>query len=215
MLLTPGGPFIGPRYWRTLWLYDHEGVAVSSGGNPPESYDSNWARVLDYFNQLGVPTGLTAVHGAVNPNTPLREVLGSVFMNMQIDKHFDAPVSSFGNSGALDMADAIRGQVASTAPDEGPLRRISDLGRPDMADAIFDVMENIKGSALTEAEEESFYRNAAGLLNPRQNIFLILLAGKSPIAVEQRALAIVWRDPIPDSSGRHPSFIRWFTWLEE
>lgn len=229
-----GNQWLPTRLWRTVWLYDHGTVSITSSGSGT-TYDTSWARMLDYFNQLGVPTGLTAVHGAVNPNTPLPDVLASVFMNMQIDEYFDSPaasISSWNSSaglwgrGALQLADALQVQIREVPPVSpvdpkdvdinlgGPIDRLSDLGRTDISTALFNVMENVKAN-LTEMEKESFYRNAAGLLNPRQNVFLVLLAGKSPIAVEQRALAIVWRDPIPDSSGRHPSFIRWFTWLEE
>lgn len=211
-----GNQWLPPRLWRSVWLYDHGDVTVTSEG-APKTYDTSWARMLDLFGQYGVPAGMTAMHGAVNPNTPLREVLASVFMNMQIDSHFNQPVATFsswnGSPGALQLADAIQTQVDD--PSSGPMDRLSELGREDIANAVFPLMENLKGSALSEMEKESFYRNAAGLLNPRQNVFFILLSGKSKIAVEQRALAVVWRDPIADSTGRHPSYIRWFTWLEE
>jgi len=216
LMVSGSQQWLATRLWRTVWLYDHEDITVTSEGNA-RTYDTSWARMLDYFGQYGVPVDMTATHGAVNPNTPLRGVLGSVFMNMQIDQYFDAPVTTngtwSGTPGALQMADAIQTQVAD--PAFGPIDRLSELGRPDMANAVLAVMQNLKGSALTEMEKESFYRNAAGLLNPRQNVFCILLSGKSKIAVEQRALAVVWRDPIADSNGLHPSYIRWFTWLEE
>jgi hypothetical protein len=56
---------------------------------------------------------------------------------------------------------------------------------------------------------------------------MILLAGQTardpstfgpPFGVprtDQRAMVVVWRDPVADANGRHPCFVRWFTWLEK
>ena len=69
--------------------------------------------------------------------------------------------------------------------------------------------------------QEGIVRNTSGLLSVQQNLFTIFLGVRvldrsGTMAADQRAVAIVWRDPYPfDDQGHHRSFIRYFKWLTE
>lgn len=197
----------GPRLWRTAWLYDRN--------------TNSWERVLDYFTLRSTNNGVW--RGLVNPNSEVEEALAAVFHDMPTH-------ATPGNSGqrlsSWEDAKGLAGAIGGAARTGGPLERLSDLGRRDVAQAVF---AELGWSHSSEMQKEAFFRNAAGLLHTRQNLFVILLAGRTaddpytygdPAAggdykSDQRALAVVWRDPVPDANGRHPSFVRWFTWLEK
>lgn len=177
--------------WRTLRPFDN-GLG-------------RWERFFDHF-----AFGSNAVEkGKVNPNSEMADVLAAVYDGMRRDDYPEqgsAPKLNWAR--ALAVGDAI---IAHSGTND--FKSVSDLGRAAVANTMF-AAAGI-GANASEFERESVYRNAHGLFHTRQNLFAILLAGKSPIAVEQRALALVWRDPVPDANGHHPSFIRWFTWLEK
>jgi hypothetical protein len=80
---------------------------------------------------------------------------------------------------------------------------------------------NVFGTAalggLTPFEREAFFRNAVGLFNTRQQYFHVLLFAQTTRIVAQigereiagvRAVAEVWRDPLPNAEGRHPYVVR-------
>ncbi len=183
-----------PWLWRTIRLYDR-------------GDGTRWDRVLDYF----AITNASVRHGLVNLNTQNLEPLSAVFNGMRKN---DYPGDSFPGASlswpdAQDLANAIQ-----TVTETNQCLSLSDMGRRDIISSVFaSTILNLANE--DEVRKESFIRNSCGLLHTRQNLFAILLAGKSKIAVEQRALAIVWRDPLPTASGQHRSFIRWFTWLEK
>ncbi len=210
--INTDGQWIGPRLWRTVRLYDH-GVCELPAGYLPQ-----WNRLLDYIT---VEPG-EVYYGRVNPNTEVADVLAAVLNDMPVD-----PLPG-GLSNRLTEADAML--VASSIIDQtvDPMESVSDLGRKDIADAIFQGLAASSMAISTNASEiqkEAIFRNCPGLLHTRQNLFLILLAGQTardpstfgpPFGVprtDQRAMAVVWRDPVADANGRHPCFVRWFTWL--
>ncbi len=177
-----------PLLWRTL-----------------RPYDSGLGRADRFFDHFSL-TNSSVYVGRVNPNTEHRDVLAAAYDGMRIDEYPEqAGATTVGFATAQDLADVIQG-YATNAYDV-----VSDLGQLNIANDLF-AAAGVNGG--TEFEKESVYRNAHGLFHTRQNLFAILLAGKSKIAVEQRALAIVWRDP-QEVGGQHRSFIRWFTWLEK
>jgi hypothetical protein len=68
--------------------------------------------------------------------------------------------------------------------------------------------------------------DAYGLLGTRQNLFTVfaiaqIFAPKSQVVVaERRAVALVWRDPLPnrddpDGQDRHAAFVRNLVWLND
>ncbi len=178
--------------WRTLRPYD-----AGSG---------YWARFFDYFTMTNAPV----LRGMVNPNSEVPDVLAAVYNKMRIDEYPEEASPALAPldwNQATNVAHAILTYTSTTNVD-----RVSGLGSAAMSSALFTAAGVGGGS---EFRKESVYRNAHGLFHTRQNLFVILLAGRSNIRVEQRALAVVWRDPVADADGHHPSYIRWFTWLEK
>jgi len=185
--------------WRTIRLYDY--------GN------GQWDRVLDHF---ALEEG-ASFKGRVNPNSEVGEALRAVFDQMPLDSYPGGAATLLSWANTLYLADAIQACTWTN-----PVVRLSELGRRDVATNVFSTLGT--NSVPSEIEKESFYRNSVELLHPRQNLFLILLAAQtvtdperygSVPRTDQRALAVVWRDPLPDSDGHHPCFVRWFTWLKK
>lgn len=205
------GQWIGPRPWRTVWLYDH-GVCAQ-----PASYLPQWNRLLDY---IAVDTN-TLYRGRINPNTELVDVWAAALTDMPIGPLPGDMSTQLTYSAAMLVASNIVAQTAIT-----PMASVSGLGSKDVADAVF-LNLSAAFSDTSEIQKEVFYRNCPGLLHARQNLYLILLAAQTandpttfgpPFGVprtDQRAMAVVWRDPVADANGNHRSFVRWFTWLKK
>jgi hypothetical protein len=154
--------------------------------------------------------------GLVNLNTEFEEVFNSAFTDMPIgypnnpNSHviFQADITSIYNS--------IQNEIYTN----GPLKNLDDIGTLDWATILPD-------SRWNAAERDSMFALSGGLLGTRQNLFTIILAG-GPYSMgmglgsasgnwlsSQRAVAVVWRDPIPASNGKHPFKVLYFKWLDE
>jgi hypothetical protein len=189
------------RPWETVRLYDHD---VAGG---------ELHRVLDTFT-MAADTN-TPFRGRVNLNTEVTQALESVYWDMPLREYTNTPLFA-----AADVAG-----VVDLIMNSGFTNR-SDMGRIDWANvfnwaALRSALAGLDPAEITELDREAIIRNSCELMGVRQNLFAILLAAQTaltpeeygPIRAEQQALAIVWRDPYPDASGRHPCFVRWFTWL--
>ncbi len=190
--LNPGNPVplaTQVQPWRTLRCYDK--------GN------GQWDRFFDYF-RLG---STQADHGLVNVNTRDRYALASVFYGMKADKYPGGGGTACSWPAALSLADLLQARSLANA-----FQGVSEMGEAALANDLLNALGTAGG---TELEKEALFRNAGGLLGTRQNLFAILLAAKTEIAAEQRAIAVVWRNPEPDANGFHASYLRWFAWLEK
>jgi len=80
---------------------------------------------------------------------------------------------------------------------------------------------------LSDVERESLAIYSTGLMGVRQNLFLIVVAAAASEygvgSVNEsatsgrallRAVALVWRDPVPNAEGLHDCFVQQFQWLE-
>jgi hypothetical protein len=78
-------------------------------------------------------------------------------------------------------------------------------------------------SEVNEMDRESVLRNSMGLFTTRQQLFTIILRADSfsakygfqdlkhgNVMSTAQAVAQIWRDPMPNASGRHPCFVRLF-----
>ncbi|MCX8109273.1 MAG: hypothetical protein N3G20_10765 [Verrucomicrobiae bacterium] len=199
--------------WKTIWLYDRRG-------------NGQWDKVLDYFantNNATTIDGKLVYQGRINPNTEIGSALATAFYQMRVDSFYGDTLGSapltWSEAGRL--ARSIQNHLATNAP----LARLSELGSAGIATNVINTLRNMGKlpSRPSELQKEAFYRNVADLLHPRQNLFAIIIAGQTAHdpnrydvpKTDQRALAIVWRDPVKNKQGRHPCFIRWFTWLEK
>lgn len=184
---------------RTIRLFAH------SGAPSPHPENAPFHKVLDYF----AVDDNRPVRGLVNPNTKTPEVLATAFVRMPT-RDFD-PVSA--NWAPISRATAL--SVASDVIAQGTYTNVSDLGRIDWRAYI--------PGPTNELVNESFLRNTSGLLSCRQNLFLIILYAQATrqvpnlpdksVVAGARAIAEVWRDPMTNSFGTHPRFVRLFKML--
>jgi hypothetical protein len=187
------------RTWETFRLYDHV---------PGDHHD-----ILDRFSVNADPS--LPSRALVNLNTEVTQALEAVYWDMPLREYTNTPLFA-----AADVAG-----VVDLIMNSGFTNR-SDMGRIDWANAfnwaaLQSALAGLDPAEITELDREAIIRNSCELVGVRQNLFAILLAAQTaltpeeygPIRAEQQALAIVWRDPYPDASGRHPCFVRWFTWL--
>lgn len=144
------------------------------------------------------------VHGRININTWRDEVLRTAFHDAPRNGYPDQSLNKISTTERDNIATAINGQT---------YKNLSDLSQ--LPDTI---------GGLNRLESEGVIRDTAEILGVRQNLFTILVAAQSltdsgNVMGEQRALAVVWRDPYAtvDSAGNryHPSFVRSFRWLNE
>ncbi|AKJ63638.1 hypothetical protein L21SP4_00357 [Kiritimatiella glycovorans] len=158
-------------------------------------------------------TNTVPTRGLVNVNTPHAPVLGAVFDSVP---YVDFPGFSDTNRmstayalGLARMLDQVRTNrnVAATAD----LLRQFDY---DDIEPFLDEKTRNKWGA------DSVMAHSFNLLNPRQNLFTILLAAQSTapddpsqVLAERRAVALVWRDPFRSLDGRHRTEIVYFEWL--
>ena len=183
----------GLNPWMTIRLFD-------CGGTP--AIDP----VLDFFT-LGTNT---LMKGFVNPNSGVFDVLTAVLTNMPVDNYpgdpATVPLSALTVALVRDWADTNQN------PWRCNFAKLSDIGH---ATNVFGTQAL---SGLTPFQQESFFRNTAGLFNTRQQYFKILLFAQAAKIVplmpdksvlsDVRAVAEVWRDPLPNAEGIHPCVIR-------
>lgn len=168
--------------------------------------------VLDYFTTA---SGTVAVaKGFVNPNTQQKNALTAVLR--------DTPLDTYpGELGATGLRGALLGSVADqwlAFTDNSPVWNLSELGNMTNIFSLAGI------STLSPLQQEAWLRNTAGLLNSRQQYFLILAFVETSRYVvqigttrlgRQRVLAEVWRDPYPAPDGHHPTLVRMVRILNE
>jgi hypothetical protein len=188
--------------WRTISLYNAPGSSENPTLHP----------VLDYFRIGSPPTN--AARGLINANSGYSNVLAAAFLDAPI-QYVPAVTSSapsrVGRAEAQAFAANILDQNANI------LTTLSPIGSN-----LFGNTEWRPGGSegLTDAQRESIIRNTYELFSLRQNLFTVILAAQAldpsgGVAAEQRAVAVVWRDPVANANGHHPAFVRFFQWLNE
>ncbi|MDD3603745.1 MAG: hypothetical protein PHD86_00975 [Kiritimatiellae bacterium] len=173
--------------------------------------------VLDYFTTGPVATSTNK--GLVNVNTRNADVLAAAFASLPVEEYPGDP-----SAPPLPWADAkvAAEKLIEYLWDNPSSHQISnDLSRIGAPWEIYNKeIDEGPAALLTDARRESLIRNTHRLLGVRQNIFTIILAAQATdnsdtVFGEQRAVAVVWRDPVPDADGRHPCFVRFFKLLAE
>jgi hypothetical protein len=198
------------------------------------------AAILDHF---AISTNSRdAAHGKVNPNTWNTNVLASVFVGM--------PVMEYNGSEAplyLNATQAVR--IAERLIERGPYTNRQDL--LNWFDYAYDAIAFGKSIGLdanipsyrtandaqavdriVKRRMQSILRNSLELLDPRQNLFTVILLaqpgidsngdgviGNDETTGEQGAVVTVWRDPYAEDYTQspyfHPTFVRRFRWIDE
>lgn len=158
--------------------------------------------VLDRFSAISADV----YRGRVNLNTPHRNVLASAFLGAAAEVWPGQPgAPTLSVTQARDLAQEIISFTSSN-----PYDNVGDLRNDLLALPISPV--------LTPLQDEGILRNTADLLTTRSQVYTILLAGQymdraGTVAVEQRAVVVVWRDAFPNADGYHENFVRFFKWL--
>ncbi len=233
-LISPGELSYLPRggnqkhnFWNTLRLID-------SGTNVMEKADP----IYQYFT---VTPDNPTQRGFVNPNTDSPEALQALFMNMPIDRY-----PGDDSVGHVTQAQAVRLATAwlndTNWPDGGYTSRADLCANQSYLAEAAKVANEVSMafpasvSQATAFRKEAAIRNLLGLVNPRQNYFLIALFAQSTAKVrlprkgdvlgeeiesvqgDSSALLEVWRDPMPVTGGavtNRPMFRRRFEILSE
>ena len=188
-------------WWRTIRLFEHQSLPT------PYTEGEKFHRVLDKFTILSNDYQ----RGLVNINTKNLDVLASVFYRM--------PEEEYSTNRPVSWADAQT--IARSITNNGPYVNISELGKREIDWGSLT-------TGPTEICRESGIRNAAGLLTTRDNLFTVIIradsfssamgsdVGQGMSLATARAVAEIWRDPIPDEkSGKNKCLIRSFRFLED
>jgi hypothetical protein len=177
--------------WCTVKLY-----------GPNQRRGSGELGVLDVFglspNASDIYVTNSVYYGLVNCNSNAAvDGVGDVFAGMRVNQYSDDSAGHI-----VTMAEAC--DVVSTIFKGGICTNLSDIGRS---------LTNFPVAA-NELQKESYFRNAFGLFNLRQNMFEIIIEAqvasggnipKNP--ARQKAVAIVWRDPF--TGEMYVRHIRW------
>jgi hypothetical protein len=167
----------GPTYkWSTIKICDDQRAIALD-------------RILDNFS-IGTNVVL---QGQFNPNSRNIDAWAAVLRDMPVDAYPGEPaVAPLSKPDAYNLATALVGS-------SGKYTNLSDFGR---ATNVFSVSPL---AGLSFLRQESIMRNTYGLLQPRQNYFMILLFAQSSKIVpgltdisalpSMRAIAEVWQDP--------------------
>ena len=200
-----------------------QGEKDSDHGEAQMYGEAPYHRVLDYLSLQ--PKAKITTRGLVNANTIEVDALASALFKMPVKEYDDSSLPS--SQAPLDWNEAL--DVAGEIVDSGPYTNLSDLA---LVDWPFVSTNILSGTWRTrEISKEAVIRNTADLLTTRQNLFIVLLAGgpfSRGVGIvarqgkmgdwlgTQRAVAVLWRDPIPDpDSGRCPVALVYFKWLED
>jgi len=215
--LTVGDP------WQTVGLYDNPNRTLSPGLNP----------VVDYL--WSGPSQTNAFKGLVNLNSPWRQVIAAAFDNAAIQ---NSPIDSINQSDPTQFFGwqtslGVAGDITNRYWQNRNIFNISEVGHSRTH------WQNPYGVQLTDSQIESVIGNTINLLTVRQNIFTVVIHAQalnnsaldlaSPknlstggeiadeeILSEQRAVAVVWRDPYPQTDPYYEyPFVRFFKYLTQ
>lgn len=176
-------------------------------------YGPNALPVLDHFTTVTneFRTGL------VNVNTTNRNVLAQIFFDAPLERYpGEALAPRITDKQARDLADAI--YSAGGVPNQ--YTNVSHIARAGTGiDSAL--------SGLDTLQKKAAIRNTSMLMGTRQNIYTVVITAQAvrdannngsvendEVVGEQRAVAVVWRDPYPVNS-LHNTFVRFFRWLED
>lgn len=226
----PSSGMSGPLSTNTVLMFARQGPMERTAelgfiptGQPWKTiklYGDNMHRVLDEFTTVLNPS---PEKGKVNINTPLLNVMAAPFRGAAIESHPPGPLPANGVTGTVTIANAQN--IASELIASNSITLFTNLSQMGMiSDSAYKQAVQSASSLILDAHIESIIANTADLFSFRQNIFTLILAaqttrtdpaGDETVVGEQRAVAVVWRDPFPNSSGRHATFTKFYKILAD
>lgn len=217
---------VDPSADGTNLMYVRNNSLSNSGELGLLPYDENkpWQTIRLVQSAAGVPHGVLdhfTVHsnhytrGLVNPNSVTLDVILSALV---------------GSSANLGPADFTTNALTSVVTAEVLARQIR-AQQPYTNRAALGRVVSGWPAAATDIYKEAVIRHCADLFNPRQNLFTAIVAAQAirrepgkaydaevdeatEVVAEQRAIAVIWRDPFP-VNGSYEQKVVFFKWLTE
>ncbi|MDF7809170.1 hypothetical protein P4E94_17115 [Pontiellaceae bacterium B12219] len=162
-----------------------------------EEYDSDDTRFI--LNNLSPHPDGPPTRGRINPHSPHRDVLASVFLEMPIDEFVGDGMKRMDAEQATDTAELIMEKVADNKWPTTPADFAASI-------SVSELQRLLNGSD-NPWELESLFRNSYELFNPHDTLYTILLVAQSgsdtdenlvlsddEVRASRQALAYVWRD---------------------
>jgi hypothetical protein len=194
---------------RSLRTVGELGLLLFSATKPWQTISllngANFYPVLDRFS---LSTN-DIQYGLINPNGKNSNVLATVFNRMPVER---VPYDPAGIKLTIPQ---LRSLGAKFAENSILFTNLSDLRfiRPLVTNAMVNVPSNMA---------ESVVINSAGLLSPRQQLYVVFLVAQAQddtddhnVLSEQRGTGLIWRDPYIVSNNTHATMVRNFRWLTE
>lgn len=221
-------------FWKTLRLVDE-----MTGAHDP------------FYTYFTVDPPSSPLRGYVNPNTDVPKVLESVFVDMPIDCYPGETNDYPGYRSNIQISKTDAATLAAAWMDDptwtaGYSSKGQLLSNVTYLNAVSNIMNNMNLSAIPanqarrnawQFRKEAGFRNLMGLLNPRQNYFIIILFAQSSsqvvlpggattnttVRASQFGVMEVWGDPqklvvtnAPNNvTTTYPKFVRRFEILTE
>lgn len=224
-LLYSGDPTDPFQPWQTTRIVSPPGASYTPDINP--------ARVIDRFTVQDAASR----SGLVNINTPYPSVLQAALYRARVEPWQQTSPGRVSVEQAELIADDIVQAVANLP--QGA-RNLSDLARlPTVTTETLSTYLNLDPTENNKFFAESPIRNSLGVLGTRDTLYTVFLMtrtfprGFDPdpaksefelpdgltmediVASEQRAVALVWRDPAIDENGVHQTVVVSFMWLPD
>lgn len=194
-------------HWLTMRLYHHRD-ADGFRMLPAAGYH----RLFDWFTMTPPADAAKPRRGLVNVNTRQQPALDSVFFDMPLREWNTAAPLRLNAAAAQGVSDEILARTAGM-----PVTNITDLGEL----AWYDSTLATAAGMANEMDREAPLRNAYQLLTTRQQTYLILLRAdafstkfgqttirQGNVLSTAQAIALLWRDPVPDADGNHRCFVQ-------
>lgn len=197
------------------------------------------------FNMLSVIPTNRVYQGFVNPNSQDSGALLCAFLGASKARYYgevnSAAVASMDLSQSTKLAQALINKgLKSGAYKQHAYTNIADVCRLTGGYSGSDLYNVLSIPSETTPDlwrQKAVMRNSIGLLNPRQNYWLVLVCaqavktinpnattytpGTDFVTAEVQCLAYIWRDPYEDPTDtihpigqkRHKMFVQFFKWL--
>ncbi|OQA29786.1 MAG: hypothetical protein BWY59_00086 [Verrucomicrobia bacterium ADurb.Bin345] len=202
--------------WGTIGLYTRGGrdLLARFRTQPPPLVSQHWTNGYLNPNTLFTNALRAAFHGVNSAEVPELDVPGQPGQQLWTDSGQLAILadamyqqSRLTESTSSNSFDSPAGWV-----DVEPLRSEGDLSYHPIA----------RPNGLNNNRREAVIRNSYKMFMPTENLYTVFVVAQTfqegdpnAISGEKRAVALVWRDPFPNTYGRHEWFIRQFRWLED
>ncbi len=197
-----------------LYDEDHPWKTIRLLGPDPEST----ANMVEHF---APPAG---EKGFINLNSDVEDVLASAFVWSPVRSVPGQPIGTRLTTNDARMVEQVllNNGIATNTP-----QVLTYTNRATLAERVSSthLMNALPMKIPDAATAENLVSDAYGLLGTRQNLYTVMaiaevFAPKSTnVVAEKRAVALVWRDPLPvqqpNGEYHHEMFVRNLVWLDE